>query len=105
MMMDMAIREVGGTGDTPLLGALRRQLDSCYNMFESRLGEYPYLVGNTLTAADILSVHYFTTMRRLAPRDLKPYKNLKTYLRRIAERPKFRKAMELARLDYKPMIE
>jgi glutathione S-transferase len=105
MMMDMAMREVGGTGDSALVGAFRKQLDNCYNMVEARLGKVPFLVGSELTAADILTVHYFTTMRILAPRSLAAYPNLKAYLQRIAERPAFRKAMELAQLNYRPMIE
>ncbi len=93
-MVDMISQMVGGGED--LLQALRARLDRAYDQMEARLVEAPYLAGLAFTAADILNVFPLTTMRVFAPQDITPYPHIRAYLKRIGERPAFRRAMAKA---------
>lgn len=94
-MMAMLGGLSGGEGPAAL-AALFSRLDRAYDQIEARLADAPYLAGDDFTAADLLSVFPLTTMRTFAPRDLAPYPNIRAYLRRIADRPAFVRAMEKA---------
>lgn len=83
-------------GDLARAATLGARLDQAYDQLEDRLGKVPYLAGDAFTAADIIMVFPLTTMRVFAPRDLRPYPNLRAYLQRIGARPAFRRAMEKA---------
>ena len=93
-MIDMIAQLIGEGHE--LMGALRSRLDRAYAHLETRLGEAPYLAGASLTAADIMTMFPLTTMRMFAPRDIKPYPNLRAYLKRVGERPAFQRAMAKA---------
>lgn len=67
--------------------------DMAFGLVEARLSGVPYLAGDELTAADIMTVFPLSTMRYFAPRDLAPYPNIRAYLRRIGERPAYQRAM------------
>ncbi len=101
-MVDMVANMVGGGG---VVDALRARLDRAYDQIEARLGEAPYLAGDTFTAADLLTVFPLTTMREFAPRDLAPYPNIRAYLQRIGARPAFRTAMAKADPGYTIPLE
>lgn len=94
-MVDMIAGLVGGA-ENGLLDALRARLDRAYAQVEARLGDVPYLAGEDFTAADILILFPLTTMRIFAPRDISPYPNILAYLKRIGDRPAFRRAMAKA---------
>jgi glutathione S-transferase len=102
-MMDM-IAKMAGEGNE-VMGALGSRLDRAYTHLEARLGEKPYLAGDTFTAADILTIFPLTTMRVFAPRDLKPYPNVRAYLKRIGERPAFQRAMAKADPGFKVPLD
>ncbi|RYD84636.1 MAG: glutathione S-transferase family protein [Sphingomonadales bacterium] len=70
--------------------------DKAYAMADIRLGEADYFAGDALSAADIMMVFTLTTMRRFAARDIAPYPNIHTYLKRIGARAAYRRAMEKA---------
>ena len=91
-MTDMLAARLGG-GTSPAIGSLRARLDRAYDMVEARLGQAAYLAGDALTAADIVTLFPLTTMRRFAPRDISNCPNLRAYLRRIGDRPAYRRAM------------
>ena len=61
-----------------------------------RLGDADYLAGSELTAADIMMVFSLTTMRSFLAYDLKPYPNILAYLRRVASREAYQRAMRKA---------
>ena len=63
------------------------------DLLNRRLGDANYLSGNELTAADIMMVFSLTTMRSFLPYDLKPYPSILAYLRRIAAREAYQRAM------------
>jgi glutathione S-transferase len=75
-----------------------------FGMLEKRLGETPYLAGDTLTAADIVTVFSLTTMRMFGPRDISGYPNILAYLQRIAARPAYQRAMAKAEPGMTPLL-
>src|SRR3984957_1451378 len=93
-MVDM-IAQMMGDGNE-LMGALRNRLDRAYAPLEARLGEAAYLAGDLFSAADIMTLFPLTTMRAFAPRDIKPYPNIRAYLKRVGARPAFQRAMAKA---------
>jgi glutathione S-transferase len=90
--------------DHPVQVSVQGRLDRLMALVEARLGETPYLAGQEFTAADIMSVFSFTTMRLFQPVDLAPYPNVRAYLRRIGERPAYRRAMALGDPDLTPLL-
>ncbi|HKT74725.1 MAG TPA: glutathione S-transferase [Steroidobacteraceae bacterium] len=93
VMVDMILTMVGTPSDANLLSALRARRVRFHAMTEERLGNAPYFAGNELTAADIMMVFPLTTMRMFVPLDLGPFPNIRAYLKRIGERPAYRRAM------------
>lgn len=94
-MVDFVVGALG-LQDAGAAEALRQRLDRAYDHVEDRLGQAPYFAGDKFTAADIIMLFPLTTMRVFAPRDISPYPNICAYLKRIGERPAFRRAMDKA---------
>ena len=90
--------------DHPVQASVKRRVDRVMALVEARLGEAPHLAGPEFTAADIMSVFTLTTMRLFQPFDLAPYSNIRDYLRRIGERPAYRRAMAKGDPDLSPML-
>ncbi len=88
----------------PVQQSVQGRLDRVMALVEARLGEVPYLAGQTFTAADIMSVFSLTTMRLFQPLDLAPYPNVRRYLQRIGERPAYQRAMAKGDPDLVPML-
>jgi glutathione S-transferase len=100
----MMVGRVGLAPDHPVQAAVQGRLDRVMALVEARLSEAPYLAGAEFTAADIMSVFSLTTMRLFQPVDLAPYPAIRTYLRRIGERPAYRSAMAKGDPDLTPML-
>ncbi|TNC13521.1 glutathione S-transferase family protein [Methylobacterium terricola] len=100
----MIVNRVGLSPDHPVQVAVQGRLDRVMALIEARLGEVPYLAGDDFTAADIMSVFSLTTMRLFQPIDLAPTPNIRAYLRRIGERPAYRRAMAKGDPDLAPML-
>jgi glutathione S-transferase len=81
------------------------RVDTAYRMVEARLGKVPYLAGPALTLADIMIVYPLTTVRAAAKRSIADYPHIRAYLKRIGERPAFRRATEKADPGKKPNLE
>ena len=90
-------------GNAPLRTA-RERFTRALSTVETRLGEAPYLAGEALTAADIMTVFSFTTMRLFKPYDLSSWPNILAYLQRIGARPAYRRAMQKADPDLTPVL-
>lgn len=100
----MMVRRAGPPTDHPVLVSVQGRLDKVMALVEARLGEAAYLAGDEFTAADIMSVFSFTTMRLFQPMDLAPYPHLRAYLQRVGERPAYRRAMAKGDPDLTPML-
>ncbi len=73
-------------------------------MAEQRLGEAPFFGGSELTTADIMMGFALTTMRAFVEFPLDAYPHLRAYLKRIGERPAYRRAMEKAEPGMDPVL-
>ncbi|MGQ5701655.1 glutathione S-transferase family protein [Sandaracinobacteroides sp. A072] len=91
--MGELIAGILGAGDAAM-PLVRARSDRAHALVEKRLGEAPWFAGETFSAADIMMVFALTTMRNFIPRDFTPYPNIRAYLRRVAARPAYRRAME-----------
>lgn len=79
--------------DHPVQAAQAGRVQRALEHLDRRLGEADWLAGAAFTAADIMSVFSLTTMRSFAPVDLAPFGHVRAYLRRVGERPAYRRAM------------
>ena len=77
----------------PVIATLEARRAAALEFTNRRLGEADYLAGDALTAADIMMVFSLTTMRSFTPYDLKPYAQIVAYLKRIAAREAYQRAM------------
>ncbi|MEO8297897.1 MAG: glutathione S-transferase [Burkholderiales bacterium] len=90
--------------EEPFVQVMRLRSDRGLAMMNQRLGQVPYLGGQALTAADIMTVFVLTTMRAFNRRSLTPYPHILTYLARIGERPAYQRAMAKGDPTLKPML-
>ena len=88
------LRRAGLPDDHPVALFVRERLGRALGAAEARLGEAEHFAGSEFTAADVMAVFSLTTMRHFAPVDLAPYPAIRAYLRRIAARGAYRRAME-----------
>lgn len=93
-MLTLVANALGAAPDNPGRGFIAARSGRAFDLVEQRLGEAVWFAGDTFTAADIMMVFPLTTMRLFIPRDLSAYPNIRAYLRRIGERPAYRRAME-----------
>jgi glutathione S-transferase len=104
-MIDLIIAMIGGASNDPIVAALRARGDQAFAMVEDRLGKAAYFAGDAFTAADVIMLFPLTTMRMFAPRDLAPYPNIRAYLKRIAARPAYQRAIKKADPDLPPVTQ
>ncbi|AWN49026.1 glutathione S-transferase [Methylobacterium terrae] len=100
----MMVGRVGLAPEHPVQKAVQGRLDRVTALVEARLSTVPYLAGGEFTAADIMSVFSLTTMRLFQPIDLAPFPGIHAYLRRIGERPAYRRAMAKGDPGFAPML-
>ena len=91
--------------DHPVLVNLRARLGAALDFLNQRLGEAHYLAGDELTAADIMMVFSLTTMRSFSAYELKPYRHILEYLRRIGKRDAYRRAMGKGDPGMTPLLD
>jgi glutathione S-transferase len=92
--LKMMIRAGSGDEQSEIIRKLYLREDLAYNMVEVRLARFPYLAGSAFTLADIMNFFPMTTFRHFGPRDLSAYPNIRAYLRRVGDRPAYRRAMD-----------
>ncbi|KAJ5174675.1 uncharacterized protein N7482_000552 [Penicillium canariense] len=98
----------GPTTASPVAQRLTKKLNHLLSMVENRLAETgAYLAGKDLTAADIMIVFTLTTMRGFLPveYDEEKHKHILAYLKRVGERPAYKKAMKICEgEDFVPLL-
>ena len=104
-MLDMVARRLGVDARNEFIRALRDRSERAYALVENRLAQAPYFAGDQFTAADIIMLFPLTTMRAFVPRDLSASPHTRKYLKRIAERPAYRRAMAAADPKFTPLLE
>jgi glutathione S-transferase len=105
MMPSQMAGMAGNSDESPRTKFLRARSERAWTLIEERLGHVPYFAGKEFTAADIIMVFPLTTMRAFAPRDISIYPNIKVYLKRIAARPAYARAMAKGDPAMTPMLE
>lgn len=81
---------------TPGMARVRETTRLQVSMVEDTLAASPYFAGDAFTAADVMMVFPFTTLRRFRALDLTSCPAIQAYLQRIEARAAYRKAMALA---------
>jgi len=104
-MLDLVVRMMGNVQAPGSLAALRERSDRAFAMIEERLGAVPWFAGAEFTAADIIMLFPLSTMRQFIPRDLTPFPHIQAYLKRVAARPAYQRAMAKADPGYSPPLE
>jgi glutathione S-transferase len=104
-MLDMVATRLGIDARNEFIHALRDRSDRAYALVESRLEEAPYFAGDQFTAADIIMFFPLSTMRAFVQRDLSASPHTRSYLKRIGERPAYRRAMAAADPNFTPPLE
>jgi glutathione S-transferase len=88
----------------PIMAMLNKRSELAYSMIEKRLGEAAYFAGDEFTAADVMMLFPLTTMRAFVARTLDSVPHLRAYLKRIGERPAYRRAMAKGDPGMSPLL-
>lgn len=96
MLIALVLSRVPEAGASPVTARIRGRMTEMLAYVDSELGSGPWFAGADFTAADVMMVFPFTTMRRFLDYDLAPHPNIVSYLRRIDSRPAYQKAMAVA---------
>ncbi|KAJ1328002.1 glutathione S-transferase [Microdochium nivale] len=99
LMRTFTFRAAGIPDSDPTVQRLIAKQGEILAYVDKRLSEAKYLAGDELTAADIMSVVSFTSVRCFAAFSLAGYDNILAYLQRIAGREAYRRAMQKGDAD------
>jgi glutathione S-transferase len=105
VMRFMTTQRAGLPEDHPLAAATRERLERVLSHVEANLAVSPWLAGEAFTAADIMSVFSFTTMRLFQPFDLAPYPHIRAWLQRAVARPAYRRALAKGDPGLVPLLD
>ena len=96
MLIALVLSRVPEAKESPVQARILGRVAQMLAFVDASLAGRDYFAGSEFTAADVMMVFPFTTMRRFLDYDLAPYPNIVAYLGRIEARPAYRKAMALA---------
>ena len=96
MLIALVLSRVPEAGESPVRTRILERMKQMISYVDAEIAAAPYFAGVEFTAADVMMVFPFTTMRKFLDYDIAPYANIAAYLRRIEARPAYRKAMALA---------
>jgi glutathione S-transferase len=94
---------LGADPNAPMRRGFDQRTVNAVKFVDARLTGRAYLMGDEPTAPDFLLVFPLTTMRMFAPLDLAPYPNIRAYLKRVAERPAYQRAIAKSEPGLTPM--
>jgi glutathione S-transferase len=89
----MMVGFAAGSNDHPMAQSTKARETAAFEMIERRLGEVPYLAGSEFTAADIMNFFPLTTLRTFRSEAPAARPNTRAYVKRVSERPAYRRAM------------
>jgi glutathione S-transferase len=96
MLIALVLSRVPEASASPVTARIRERMGQMLSFVDEELGSGPWFAGADFTAADVMMVFPFTTLRHFLDYDLAPYANIAAYLKRIEARPAYQKAMSLA---------
>lgn len=83
--------------DSPVVKSNDERVKLAVSEIDKRLTQTgAWLAGKEFTAADVVTVWCFTTMRKFAPMDLSEYSGILAWLERVGKREGYRRAMSKA---------
>ncbi|KAI0136226.1 glutathione S-transferase [Xylariales sp. AK1849] len=93
-----------GALDSDFAKSLHHKLLSQLQTIDEHLGKNKWFAGKEVSAADCMTMFSLSTMRGFAPLDLGPYANILRWMRDVAARPAYRRAIEKGDAGMDPMI-
>ena len=96
MLIVLVVSRVPEGSASPAGARVLARMKQMLSYVDTELAVGPYFAGAAFTAADVMMLFPFTTMRLFLDYDLTPYPNILAYMKRIEARPAYRKAMALA---------
>jgi glutathione S-transferase len=103
MLIALVLSRVPQAAESPVRGRILERMKQMLEFVDAELAGRDYFVGKEFTAADVMMVFPFTTMRKFLDYDIAPYSNITAYLERIEARPAYRIAMAVDRpVSYLP---
>jgi glutathione S-transferase len=73
-------------------------------MIDEHLGKNQWFAGKEISAADCMCMYSLSTSRGFVPVDMGPYANILRWMRDVAARPAYRRAIEKGDYGMDPMI-
>ena len=95
MLIALVLSRVPEAGESPVRARILERMRQMLAYVDAELAGRDYFAGAEFTAADVMMVFPFTTMRRFLDYDIAPYANIGAYLKRIEARPAYARAMAL----------
>ena len=96
MLIALVLSRVPEASASPVRTRILDRMKQMLAYVDVEIGGRTYFAGSELTAADVMMVFPFTTMRKFLDYDISPYTNIAAYMKRIEARPAYAKAMALA---------
>lgn len=99
MLIALVLSRIPEAKESPRRARILARMQEMLAFVDRELAGRDYFAGGEFTAADVMMVFPFTTMRRYLDYDIAPYRNIAAYLTRIETRPAYRRAMARAGPD------
>jgi len=99
MLIALVISRIPEAKESPVKARIDARVKAMLEFVDGEIAKSEWFAGREFTAADVMMVFPFTTMRRFLEYDLSPYAHIAAYLARIESRPAYRKAMSIAGPD------
>jgi glutathione S-transferase len=96
LLIALVLSRVQEASASPVTGRIQERMKQMLSFVDSALGDGPWFAGARFTAADIMMVFPFTTLRLFLQYDLAPYTKILGYLKRVEARAAYQRAMALA---------
>jgi len=101
MLIALVLSRVHEAKESPVRARILSRMANMLAYVDAQIADQQYFAGD-FSAADVMMVFPFTTMRRYLDYDIAPYANIGKYLERIESRPAYRRAMARSGPDAKP---
>ena len=99
LLIALVLSRVPEAKASPVTARIDARVKTMLDFVDAEVGAGPWIAGAEFTAADVMMVFPFTTMRRFLDYDIAPYANVRAWLERIAARPAYGRAMARAGPD------
>ncbi len=96
LLIVLVLSRVKEASPSPVVARMRERMNQMLAFVDREIAGGPWFAGAEFTAADVMMVFPFTTLRNFLDYDLGPCANIRAYLERIEARPAYRRAMSLA---------